>query len=573
MKKHIRKNVLLSLASILFIVYSCQQQNMLLSYAEELLQVEPDKALRFLEDSIPINKLFQEQYAEWCLLLTEARDKNYVEHTSDSLIQFAVNYYEKHGSPETRMRAYYYMGRVAGDLKQAPDAQLHYLKALEAGENSTNYALLSRICNNLGMLYTYQDAYDMALPCLKHAETYIMQTGDKSNLSFVLRNIARTYDLLEYPDSAIVYYKRTLTCVDSISYPFILNELGNQYAKKEDSRAAYMYVQEALQYDRGEMDFSPVHLVAGKTYLQLGHLDSARYFLEKSMQSPQLTTRAAACYSLYHLAKEMHHWEEYARLQTLYDVLRDSVVAQTYTETMLKMKSLYNYQQAKNEASQARIDKAIVERNSVFWFSIIVIIIGTLAWNFFNIRMKLKRINKAQEEIFQRFSNNQIKETREQIDINSRQIEVLESQVRNNTTAKESLLLEIKLLNLENSRISKKVFEREKMEDNFKISPVYQLFYKKGTRITDEDKESLIRMIDQIYPTFRFRLFEIYPVISHEDLFFCYMLKTGLKNTRIAEILNVSRQAITNKCERLVKDLLGEKNSPKLLVQFIASIM
>ena len=90
-------------------------------------------------------RLSREQYASWCLLITEARDKNYVQHTSDSLISISAKYYSKKKNPERLTLAYYYMGRVNHDLNNVPKAREYYLKALEAGGSAENYGIEGRI--------------------------------------------------------------------------------------------------------------------------------------------------------------------------------------------------------------------------------------------------------------------------------------------------------------------------------------------------------------------------------------------------------------------------------------------
>ena len=55
----------------------------------------PDSALFLLEQVATPEKMPERDYATWCLLITEARDKNYIEHTSDSLINVAIQYFEK----------------------------------------------------------------------------------------------------------------------------------------------------------------------------------------------------------------------------------------------------------------------------------------------------------------------------------------------------------------------------------------------------------------------------------------------------------------------------------------------
>ena len=66
-----------------------------LSYAESLMQRCPNSALVVLDSMEVPSPSDKFQYATWCLLITQARDKNYVKHTSDSLINIALAYFEK----------------------------------------------------------------------------------------------------------------------------------------------------------------------------------------------------------------------------------------------------------------------------------------------------------------------------------------------------------------------------------------------------------------------------------------------------------------------------------------------
>jgi hypothetical protein len=94
-----------------------------------------------------------EEYATWCLLVTQARDKNYVEHTSDSVIDIAVRYFAGQEDPHRKAHAYYCKGRVLSDLDFSEEALEAYLKAKEFVQETTDYPLQARICNHLGTLY------------------------------------------------------------------------------------------------------------------------------------------------------------------------------------------------------------------------------------------------------------------------------------------------------------------------------------------------------------------------------------------------------------------------------------
>lgn len=70
-----------------------------LSYAESLMQRCPSSALVVLDSMEVPSPSDKFQYATWCLLITQARDKNYIKHTSDSLINIALDYFEKQDDP------------------------------------------------------------------------------------------------------------------------------------------------------------------------------------------------------------------------------------------------------------------------------------------------------------------------------------------------------------------------------------------------------------------------------------------------------------------------------------------
>ncbi len=118
----------------------------LLQEAEMLMTDRPDSTLILLESVRFPEKLSAEDYATWCLLLTQARDKNYVEHLSDSVIDVVVRYFEKQDPKGGYGTALYYKGRVcqeSGKIKEALDA---YLCLYYLNEAHGEY-IQKRLCN------------------------------------------------------------------------------------------------------------------------------------------------------------------------------------------------------------------------------------------------------------------------------------------------------------------------------------------------------------------------------------------------------------------------------------------
>lgn len=120
---------------------SCQPQDTyhpVLRQAELLMHEYPDSAFILLQDSVDSSGLSGKNQADWCLLLTQARNKCNKPHTSDSLIRIACEYYEANPNPERLMLAYYSMGRVNHELKDTLQAQNYYSKALDTGIEALN---------------------------------------------------------------------------------------------------------------------------------------------------------------------------------------------------------------------------------------------------------------------------------------------------------------------------------------------------------------------------------------------------------------------------------------------------
>lgn len=102
----------------------------------------PDSALAFLEQIKNPESLSRKEKAHYYLLLTEAKDKTYATHTTDSLIAIATDYYEKTDDPARKAKAWYYRGRINQDLDKPLQAQEYYLKALREEEDIEDHALL-----------------------------------------------------------------------------------------------------------------------------------------------------------------------------------------------------------------------------------------------------------------------------------------------------------------------------------------------------------------------------------------------------------------------------------------------
>ena len=283
---------------------SCSHHSGLYEHAEKIMSQHPDSVLTLLSTIQDVNDLSEKDRAMYYLLLTEAEDKTYKKHESDSLIAIATEYFDKTDDVKRKAKAWYYRGRVVDDLKDAPRAQDYYLKALQNEMEITDYAFLGRLYNSIGMLYTYQEVYEKAVFYQKKSLRSFELLKDSIGQSFVLRDLGRNFTALSENDSAIFYYERALIIGDKSSKPSIYKELGNLFMNKGDYSKAYECLKSTLCFPLKKTVLDPVNLAFGKLYQKTNKIDSAYYYLNICVASPRLQTRAGAYYFLAELEKD-----------------------------------------------------------------------------------------------------------------------------------------------------------------------------------------------------------------------------------------------------------------------------
>jgi len=536
------------------VLFSCQNRPLNLSQAvldqaENLMSEHPDSALYLLENGIEVRNLSSRQEADWGLFLTQARDKNYIEHTSDSLIRHSVSYYEKHNIQDRLVYAYYYNGRVLEDIGDATQAQNLYLKALEIGKNSGDFAILLRIHNTLGMLYTYQEAYELAIPQLEQAQQYAELLNDSKNLSYIHRNLARTYGMLDNQDLCMEYYQQALEYANEESRPSIILEFGTCYMEMEDYSKAYTYIKEALQLATDSMNYFPACLAMGEYYFQTDKPDSASYYLNLSEKSPNLYTKAASYLYLSQIARNNRNYEEIILLYDRYEEFRSTITDEHHTESIRHMQNLYNYELVEKEANLYKI-KHIADRRKILLLLLSALLFCSISVS------SVFYLRRRQQEWAVRYKKlvDLLNGEKPQYDFNDNRIKKLRSELNNSDKQSSELSsIEQKILALYSEKLEQGFDEKKKLDTLFRETDIYHFFCSTNDlgKITAEKIETLKQIIDTIYPGFRNKLQTLLPKISDKEIDLCYYLKADIKLTNMARITEEPYDNIKKRRTRL----------------------
>ena len=285
-----------------------QSNNRQLILADSLMQSRPDSALCILQ-GISMDKFAtQADSACYALLLTQARDKNYVVQTDDSLIRYAVAYYDKTNDVRMQAKAHYYWGCVYRDMNRQAEAIREFLIAAPLTEKAKEKRQLGLVYNNIGFIYNIQGFNEKADSIYQLMEVIAQEVKDTALWSEALSkqgSIALTKGK-EYFPIAEQKLSDAFGAVDSVGNnglkANISASLSNLYSRMDEGEKALYYAKLNLSLRRDIARAYRAFLLLGDAYYKLGQYDSATFYLNKSLLSKDYGRKAGAYMRLADIA-------------------------------------------------------------------------------------------------------------------------------------------------------------------------------------------------------------------------------------------------------------------------------
>lgn len=279
--------------------FSCRQETKEispeLSFVDSIIWDHPDSALTILEKMPKPASSDQLNNATWCLLYTEARDKNHKRHTSDSLINIAFRYFDARVDGRRKAQAWFYKGAVLRDLSKLEDAAACYVRARDLIGSSDDPLFASLICQTLGRIYREEKLYDKAFDLFRDAVYYVSQVPRRDDRSHAYSELGRTFVECKELDSARYYFecslKNGLLIDDLKTQAMAVGELGVVYSSDGNYEKALEYQKEELaltERSRDSINFSAVKFGIATVFYQMGILDSAEVYLKESLNASTL---------------------------------------------------------------------------------------------------------------------------------------------------------------------------------------------------------------------------------------------------------------------------------------------
>lgn len=569
-----------------------------LSRAESLIQCHPDSALMILDSMkvpSPSDKL---QYATWCLLITQARDKNFIKHTSDSLINIALNYYEKQDDLVREATALYYGGRVNHDLNNAEEATNYYLRARDVAKNTTDYKLLYLINTHLGTLYAYRGLTDLALKAYENAYDYSNQLKDSALISYSYSYLGRISTLDDDLSKGLDYYKKAIrTAEQSGSLKALTLAYGEitivyRALSMLDSCMYYLKKSKKIKEEYNTSALSQTYLGIGKTYYYMGQSDSAYFYLQKALNTANFYTKQDATQTLYYLCRDIRKYEDAIKYNEQYWIYKDSIDDINRSAKIAEIQAKYHQEKLLNINNRLE--------NRILWGLVLSLLIISILIYFYQHKLvgKERTIKETRKQLQVRL--NQLHENESIILENENLIDALSSQVAERIGSQEHIneqIVKIEQIHQKNTVLQAqnevlqgdiekyisslqekgeelKAYERLATENSYlyerqkylctqliKHINILDCLKSDPKYIEESQWPEIFDSMNIIYPNLIDRLRKDFS-LSDNDLWICCLIKLQLNNSVIATLTAISSSSVTKRKQRLKERINQHLDTP-----------
>ena len=575
--------------------------------ADSLMNDSPSVALAML-DSLKgeAQGWSKAQRMRYHLLTMKARNKAYVDFTSDSLAKDVVEYYDNHGTANDRLLAHYLLGCVYRDLGEAPHAVDCFLDAAASADTTArdcDYYTLSSVYSQMADQYRMQLLLSYEIDARWKASRYAGLAKDTLHMIYDMGLVSGAYMLLNKVDSGELIQKQTIQLYRDYGYvqkalegSTVLMYLYVEKPEKLSEARALMneYEAECNLFDY-EGNLPPAQrqyfYYKGRYYYQINKLDSAEYYFRKVYyQGISLEDSDPIYRGLLSVYQKRHQADSIAKYAQLFCEANDSSIAKKDHEQTAKMSASYNYNRFQKLA-QDNEKRANKNRMILIIIVGLVIIIALILWNLYQSdkRKRQRELEKLKsdysnatdeynknlhtlkllEETHKSTISEMLKELTHTQDENISFRQQLEDQIAQYETTKEELeneneSLKEKIAKLQKEEVISKYIDKSKRFKDTAIVDRFMLIAESPLMMPEDDEwEELVNTTSDYYPEL-IRDMDKLQGISVQEIRLCILVAMSIRESDVARMMGVSNQRVSNIKSALNKKLFGDSSARSL---------
>ena len=165
----------------------------MLDAVESCIWERPDSALATIRQIDTATLCTRSLRAHYALLHAMALDKNWIDTTDEHVVMPAVTYYDRYGSADQKMKAWYYLGRIRENAGEMEDAIVAFTLAKEASTDATDLRFKGLLHSGTGYIYKKFHEVDRAIEYMSKGMTYFLEAGDTVLYNRTMGHLASLY--------------------------------------------------------------------------------------------------------------------------------------------------------------------------------------------------------------------------------------------------------------------------------------------------------------------------------------------------------------------------------------------
>ena len=339
---------------LIFSFTGCQERKgtaSILKEAEALMYTSPDSALQMLETISQPEQLTGKEQADYALLLTQARSRNRITATSDSLIRIATDYFQDSNDNARKAKAFLYLGDVYMDMQNHIEA-MKALKQAEEQVNDAESSVQSLIYSNLAYLNRESGNYELAWKYYQKALDVNISNGYTERIVTNLTNVLNL-PLPKVQDSITIYINQLEEILLSVRPELqskAYNNIGVYFYKCDQTDQAAEYFQKAI-HTSVSVPYR-AYLNLARIYDEEGNTARADSLYQAALHSPVWATRARIYEALYNRSLHAHRYQEATEYMKRYQLAVDSFYTQRQSQEIQELQTKYDFEVLAREKAE-----------------------------------------------------------------------------------------------------------------------------------------------------------------------------------------------------------------------------
>ena len=561
--------------TLLYILVGCTEnrvQMQRLQVIDSLMEAHPqaayDSLCRF--DSLEVPDVSRKVAMKCRMLMAKAQNKLYLQLSADTKFQEVVDYYDSWGTDNEKMQAYYLLGCVYRDHKDAPKAMMSYKKAIECADTlrkECDYKVLFGIYGQMADIYRYQYLHKQSIECYKKYSYYAAKANNMASYIQGFELIASEYYALgdtlkavEQIKKGYRQYKAHDMRQDAAQMLPTLIYVCLQRAQYQQAHY-YMdiYEKESGLFDKNNNILTGrehYYKAKGMYFLGINRIDSAEYYYRKLGRYGFKYETAQGLLAIYRICLNSDSIKKYS---VLCEQEMDKILNGTQANAVVQAASLYDYSRLQQKINKEKLSKVRNKYLAILFVFILSLVFIILVRHYKRIKRKMaEELNKANKDYV--MIAQKMKKACEDLKMLQVDKEAFIQQKQEEVSSLQATLHKYKekydLLDLadkNNALLASDVVVRFKEMATQK---------RNGKKAQENDWQELRLIFQQKLPL----LFEKMRTskLSPQELKVCMLVYLTMDNTEVATLIDTTTKTVNNAKQKVNNKIFGDKSASSL---------